>query len=472
MCHLKKHGGIKQNAPPTLILCRISRGAHVVSSCESGPTIRHQHRIKQMAHITDAIPQSRDHGSDVSHSFASERAQQSSRNVLDQIRGDRSVSSERPSGSDSSSGPLALESNNMYKGDFDDLQTAKGDASSSRANQLSMGQTADLYNNEAKSVMHASQDQGPLLTEDAIPAGSENGTHRSRHSAHHSHGSHGSLEKCGRRGAKSESGDSGGGSASSVPDSDGSASASKDYGSQGETGSTESGGVGQSDDAESGTAHESAPGAESSGPSEAASSMESPATSATSSGAVSGLSSLISFDGSVSAETKQELLNALQQLPPDIQQMLIQEQVKISADQISGLSNGLFDPNSNSIQIHVGSDHLTGELIAHEVAHAIDVNQLHITTPDGGMSVTPSMQTAFNQDIANGGAEATTHTAIEMGSNPIDPQTGIGIGDVYAEIAAGLLGQDQTGDGRLLSGAFPNTTALIAQELGLPNAVA
>jgi hypothetical protein len=107
-----------------------------------------------------------------------------------------------------------------------------------------------------------------------------------------------------------------------------------------------------------------------------------------------------------------------------------------------------------------GATNFVEEAIAHEIAHAVDGYNLHITS-------SPGFQAAIDQDLKNGLPRNPNSYPIALVDPPNNPKYGFGEGDLYAEIAAGLLGYDQTGAPAEMIKDYRTLTAYIKQQLGL-----
>jgi hypothetical protein len=186
-------------------------------------------------------------------------------------------------------------------------------------------------------------------------------------------------------------------------------------------------------------------------------------------GTQTGIASLLNFSGDPNAsnQLRQQLTQELQNLPTDVQNKLLQQgtQINVVPESQLGSAAGLYDTGSNVITIGDGSG-AEKEALAHEVAHALDVGP-------NGQNVTGSagFQNALNKDLSNGLPGDFNQYSWMLADAPTS-QYGFGEGDLYAEIAAGLLGQDQTGIPQQIANDFPRTTAYVAQQLGLPDNVA
>lgn len=182
------------------------------------------------------------------------------------------------------------------------------------------------------------------------------------------------------------------------------------------------------------------------------------------------LDALLNFSGDpgINPSMKQQLTSDLNSLPASVQQALLQQGTQINVvpeSQVGGGAAGYYDPGSNQITIGDGSG-MEGEALVHEVAHATDQG------PKGsGITNSQGFQSAMNQDLANGLPADFNSYASMLVDSPNNNQYGFGAGDVYAEIAAGLMGQDQTGVPAAIAKDFPATTAYIAQQLGVPDQV-
>ena len=183
-----------------------------------------------------------------------------------------------------------------------------------------------------------------------------------------------------------------------------------------------------------------------------------------------GVSSLLNFsnDPNATPELKQQLTQELNNMPTDIQNKLLQQgtQINIVPESQLGDAAGLYDTGNNQITIGDGSG-VEQEALAHEVSHALDVG------PSGdGITNSAGFQSAMNTDLQNGLPSDFNDYASTLNDSPSNNQFGFGEGDVYAEIAAGLLGQDQSGLPQEIAKDFPNTTSYIAQQLGVADQVA
>jgi hypothetical protein len=107
-----------------------------------------------------------------------------------------------------------------------------------------------------------------------------------------------------------------------------------------------------------------------------------------------------------------------------------------------------------------GAANFVEEAVAHEIAHAVDGYNLNITS-------SPGFQHAIDQDLKHGLPKDQNSYTPELVDPPKNPKYGFGEGDLYAEIAAGLLGYDQSGMPAEMMKDYPTLTAYIKQQLGL-----
>jgi YD repeat-containing protein len=175
------------------------------------------------------------------------------------------------------------------------------------------------------------------------------------------------------------------------------------------------------------------------------------------------VSQLVHFDAGVSPEVQQQVIKELNNLPPNVKQMLLEDKtlIEITPDGV-GPAGGY--TNFPDRRLVIGSDpHFVKEAVAHEIAHAVDGYNLHITS-------SPGFQAAIDQDLKNGLPKDQNSYSYILVDDPQNRTYKFGEGDLYAEIAAGLLGYDQSGIPAKMMKDYPTLTAYIKQQLGLDGA--
>jgi YD repeat-containing protein len=182
---------------------------------------------------------------------------------------------------------------------------------------------------------------------------------------------------------------------------------------------------------------------------------------------------LVKFDAGVSPEVQRKVIHELNNLPPNIKQMLLENRtlIEIAPPPVNllfhrdggGYEFGPVDGYTNGIEdsIVVAADpNDVEEALAHEIAHVVDYYNLHITS-------SPGFQAAIDQDLKNGLPKDQNSYAGELADDPDNPTYHFGEGDLYAEIVAGLLGYDQSGMPAKMMNDYPTLTAYIKRQLGL-----
>jgi hypothetical protein len=170
----------------------------------------------------------------------------------------------------------------------------------------------------------------------------------------------------------------------------------------------------------------------------------------------------------VNPQTIQTVTNALYNMPDPILRAIMLKQTQIdiygkTSDDPNGSlgAAAYYDDEKNRIVIY-GDSGMVGEGAVHEFAHAWDGKDFQIESQ-------PGYQQAFKADLADirAGRNADLFAQIEK-SGVLNDQPvidGVKSGDVFAEIVAGLYGQNQSKLPYKIEQAFPRTTNYVYNQL-------
>lgn len=180
--------------------------------------------------------------------------------------------------------------------------------------------------------------------------------------------------------------------------------------------------------------------------------------------------SRVQFDPGVSDAVKQGVIQAIQDSTLSTLNALNQlgTTIEVQPQGLGGGTGAYFDPGANKIMISGDNPQMAPEFTQHELFHAADM-ALGIT---GGFGNGGQQW----QQLAAADFARLDPNSLGLQIGFVDPPNinGVGSGDVAAELASYVAGNDSSGTGRALAQAYPDLAQYIEQSLGVngpnPNA--